>query len=72
MVKNLPVVQETQVQFLRWEDPLEKWLATPVFLPGEFHGWRSLEDYSPRSRKELDMTKWITYTHMHTYVDETN
>ena len=24
MVKNLPAVQETQVQFLSWEDPLEK------------------------------------------------
>ena len=23
------------------------WLPTPVFLPGEFHGKRSLEDYSP-------------------------
>ena len=24
MVKNLPIVQETQVQSLSWEDPLEK------------------------------------------------
>ena len=28
MVKNLPAVQETQVQFLGWEDPLEKEMAT--------------------------------------------
>ena len=28
MVKNLPIVQETQVQSLRGEDPLEKWMAT--------------------------------------------
>ena len=28
-----------------------------VFLPGEFHGWRSLEGYSPWSCKELDMTE---------------
>ena len=38
-VKNLPVVQEPQetwVQSLRREDPLEeKWQPTPVFLPGE-------------------------------------
>ena len=27
-VKNLPAMQETQVQFLGWEDPLEKELAT--------------------------------------------
>ena len=28
MVKNLPAKQETQVQFLGWEDPLEKEMAT--------------------------------------------
>ena len=28
MVKNLPAVQETQVQFLGWEDPLEQEMAT--------------------------------------------
>ena len=28
MVKNLPAVQETQVQFLGQEDPLEKKMAT--------------------------------------------
>ena len=27
-VKNLPAVQETQVQYLGWEDPLEKGVAT--------------------------------------------
>ena len=27
-VKNLPAVQETQIQSLRWEDPLEKEIAT--------------------------------------------
>ena len=36
---NLPamqVIQETQIQSLGWEDPLEKEMAaTPVFLPGE-------------------------------------
>ena len=46
MVKNLPVVQETQVQFLGQEDPLEVEMATtPVFLPGEFDGQRSLAGY---------------------------
>ena len=24
-----------------------EWLPTPVFFPGEFHGQRSLESYSP-------------------------
>ena len=28
MVKNLPAMQETQVQSLGWEDPLEKEVAT--------------------------------------------
>ena len=28
MVKNLPAGQETQVQSLDWEDPLEKEMAT--------------------------------------------
>ena len=28
MVKNVPAVQETQVQFLGQEDPLEKEMAT--------------------------------------------
>ena len=28
MVKNLPAMQETQVQSLDWEDPLEKEMAT--------------------------------------------
>ena len=28
MVKNLPVMQETQVQSLSWEDPLEEEVAT--------------------------------------------
>ena len=30
--------------------------STPVFLPGKFHGWRSLKGYSPWDRKEWDTT----------------
>ena len=45
--------QETQVQSLDQEDPLEE-QATPIFLPGECHGQRSLVDYSPYGPKELD------------------
>ena len=48
MVKNLPAMQETQVQSLDQEDPLEKGMATsPGFLPGESHGLRKLAGYSP-------------------------
>ena len=34
-----------------------KWQPTPVFLPGEFHGQRSLVGYSPWGQKELDVTE---------------
>ena len=47
MVKNLPAMRETQVWSLGREDPLKKGIVTPpVFLPGEFHGQRSLVGYS--------------------------
>ena len=49
MRKNLPARQETWIGSLDWEDPLEKemeMVTTPVFLPGEFHGQRSLVGYS--------------------------
>ena len=43
MVKRLPTMQETRVQSLGQEDPLEKEMATySVFLPGESHGQKSL------------------------------
>ena len=52
------VMQEIWVQFLGQEDPLRKeWLPTPVFLPEEFHGQRSLVGYSPWGCKELDTTE---------------
>ena len=52
MVKTLPAVQETWVQPLGQEDPLEReWLPTPIFLPREFHGHRSLAGYSPWGRR---------------------
>ena len=57
MVKNMFVMQETQVQSLDWKDPLEKGMATtPVFLPEELHGERSLVGYSPWGHKESGMT----------------
>ena len=31
-----------------------EWLPTPIFLPGEFHGQRSLVGYSPWGHKESD------------------
>ena len=37
-----------------------KWRPTPVFLPGESHGQKSLLSYSPRGHIELDTT--LTHT----------
>ena len=60
MVKCLPAMQETWVQSLGQEDPLEKEMQpTPVFLPGKFHGWRSLVGYGPWDCKELDTTEQL-------------
>ena len=47
MVKKSPAMQKTWISSLAWEDPLEKGrVPTPVLLPGEFHGQRSLVGYS--------------------------
>ena len=40
LVKNLPAMQETPVQFLGWEDPLEKGKATHSSILG-FPWWFS-------------------------------
>ena len=44
------------------------WQPTPVFLPGDSHGQRSLAGYSPWGRKELDTTEATEQAHMHAYV----
>ena len=60
MVKNLPTMQET------WFDPWvgkipwrRKWQPTPIFLPEEFHGQRSLAGYNSWGHKESDMTEQL-------------
>ena len=56
LVKNPPAMWETWVQFLGWEDPLEKGKAThSVFWPGESHGL-----YSPWGGKETDTTEQLS------------
>ena len=52
-VKNLLAVQETWIQSLHREDPLENSLPTPVFLPGGFHG-QPMVGYSPQDHEESD------------------
>ena len=57
-------MQETQVRFLSWEDPLEEEMAThSSILAGEIHGQRSLAGYSPKGCKGSDTTQGLsTYT----------
>ena len=58
MVRNLLPIQETQIQSLGQEDPLEKEMATrSSILAWRIHGQRSLAGYSPWSCHESDMTE---------------
>ena len=61
VVKTLPATQEMQADVLH--PPVRKipwrrtWQPTPVFLPGESHGQRSLAGYSKWGCKESDRTE---------------
>ena len=55
MIKNLPLVQETQVQSLGWEDPLEKGKATHSSILAWLHRL-----YSSSGCKELDTTEQLS------------
>ena len=64
-IKHLPVMWETQVWSLGWKDPLEKEMQrTPVLLPGESHGQRSLAGYSPWGSPRVGHD-WATSTSLH-------
>ena len=64
-VKNPPAMQKTQKT---WFDPWvrkiwsREWQPTPVFLPGESNGQRSLASYSPWGFKESGMNYQLTVT----------
>ena len=59
LTKRVRLATLTKLEFLGSHDVFWRraWQATPVFLPGESHGQRSLEGYSPQGHKELDMTE---------------
>ena len=59
MVKNPPAMQESFYPLVGKIPWRQEWLPSLVFLPGEFHGQRSLAGYSPWSHKELNMTKQL-------------
>ena len=70
-VKNLPAMQETWVWSLGWKIPWRrKWQPISVFLPGKFHGQRSLAGYSPWGHKDLDTAKQRLhiYIYIHIYI----
>ena len=59
-VNNPPAMQETWVQFLGWEDPLEKWISSILAYSLQYsclentHGQRCLAGCSPWGHKELE------------------
>ena len=69
MVKNLPVMQEIQVQSLAQEDPLE----TGIAIHSSILAWRiprteeSDELQSTRSQRD-SMTEQLTHTHRHIHI----
>ena len=64
MVKNLPA--NARDETLRFDPQIgktpwsRKWQPAPVFLPGKFHGQRSLAGYSPWGCKESDTTELLS------------
>ena len=62
IVKNLPVMQETRVQSLDQEDPLEKETAALSSIPAWRIPWtESLVGPSPWGHKESDMTEQLRH-----------
>ena len=62
LVKNPPANagRRKRCRFDSWVGNIpwrKKWQPTPVFLPGEFHGQRSLVGYSPQGHTELEKTE---------------
>ena len=62
LVKNLPAIQETQFQFLGWEDPLEKGTATH----SSTLAWRILWAEEPGKLLSMEPQESDTTEHKHT------
>ena len=73
MVKNPPAYAvnlmdkrhglDSWVKKISWR---REWQPIPIFLAGESHGQRNLEDHSPWGCKESAMTEATYHTHTHT------
>ena len=58
-VKNLPAMQETLVQSLDWEDPLERGVSTHYSIPA----WRNSMDFIVHGVAESQT--WLSDFHFH-------
>ena len=57
MVKNPSASAGDMGSSLGWEYPLgRKWQSIPIFLPGKYHGGRSLVGRAHEAETELEMT----------------
>ena len=77
MVKNLPANarRHRRPGFNPWVRKIpwrRAWQPTPIFLPEESHGQRSLAGCSPRLGKDLDMTERLTHTCFFSYQGQRN
>ena len=67
MVKNLAAMQETWVQSLGWEDPLEKGMTThSSILAWRILGQRSLAGYIQSMGLKRVRHSWVTFIYIHT------
>ena len=73
IVKDLPVMWgvggagfDPWVRKILWR---RAWLPTPVFLPRESYGQRSLAGYSPQGCKELDLTEQLSISKLRGQVE---
>jgi len=72
VVKNLPANGRAlkKLKFDPWVGKIpwrRAWQPTPVSLPGDSHGQRSLTGYSPWGGKKPDTTQHLS-THIHTCI----
>ena len=64
LLKSLPAMQETQVQFLGGKDPLEKEMATHSSILACIIPWTEKPGgLQSMGSKELDMTWWLNHHH---------
>ena len=64
MVKNLPVMRETQVRSLGWEDTLKKEMTTHSRILAWRIPWTEEPDvYSSWDCKQSDTTEWLMLTY---------